>query len=158
MEHFFLLATLCHSCVYSSKCSGVCGVCLREGGTPVFIQGKIRSLKAILGAYLAPAILACFYVAATATRGREAPRGERLPPRSGWPLTIASGHRLCVVGYGLDQDGLPVVLCPICIDVIGVSLVSLCKLASRSTFQWFFSTFYVCDLQNMPAWKLVEGC
>jgi hypothetical protein len=79
-------------------------------------------------------------------------------PRSGRPLTTASSHRLCVVGRGLDQDGFPVVFCPICIDVIGVSLVPLHKSASESAFRWIISCICVYDLQNMFAPKLVEGC
>jgi hypothetical protein len=53
-----------------------------------------------------------------------------------------------VADHGLDQDDFLVVLCPICIDVIGVSLVHLPKSASGSAFWWIISCICVCDLQN----------
>jgi hypothetical protein len=40
MEHFSLLATLCHSCVYSSKCCGV----LERGCAPLFIPELWRCI------------------------------------------------------------------------------------------------------------------
>jgi hypothetical protein len=129
-----------------------------RGGYPSIYTGGRQCSEAILGAYPASTALACFHATTTARRGREAPRGEQLPPRSGRPLTIASSHRLCVVGRGLDQDGFPVVLCPICIDVIGVSLVPLRKSALGSVFRWIISCICVYDLQNMLAPKLEEGC
>jgi hypothetical protein len=53
----------------------------------------------------------------------------------GRPLTMATHHHLRVVGHGMDQDGFPMVLCPVCIDLKGVSLVPLHKSTSKSVFR-----------------------
>jgi len=52
------------------------------------------------------------HATAIARRGRAVSRGEQPPPRSGWPLTTAFGHRLCVVGLGLVLGHCPMGFCP----------------------------------------------
>jgi len=53
----------------------------------------------------------------------------------GRPLTMATRRRLHVAGRGLHLDGFPMVLCPSCIDLIGVSHVPLRKSASESAYR-----------------------
>jgi hypothetical protein len=93
-------------------------VCLREGGTPLFIQGG----EAVL----------CLFLA----------RNPRLHYLSmehqqgvGRPLTKPSRHRLHGAGSRLGLDQPPVVLCLIWIKLVGVSLVSLHKSALEGAFQ-----------------------
>jgi hypothetical protein len=75
-------------------------------------------------------------------------------------MTTASGHRLCVAGCWLDQDGFPMVLCPICINVIGVSLFLCANQRREAHFGGLFHVFVFVTCKIMFSkymWNLVNS-
>ena len=104
-----------------------CGVSLERGYPSIYTVLEMV-LEVILGASLAPTTLACFHATTTARGGWAAPAGGRPSLDHGHSPLPSCGRPWARPGW------LPVVLCPICIDLIGVSLVPLCKSASESAF------------------------
>jgi hypothetical protein len=134
MEHFSLLATLCHSCVYSSKCCGMCGV-FERGGYPSIYTGQEAMLEAIFGAKHALHCL-CMLRRHRPMKGWLSSAGRGRPPLgSSQSLTEPPHHRLRVGGHGLDKGCSPRVLCPFLVDLVDVSLILLCKSALESAFR-----------------------
>jgi hypothetical protein len=148
MRHFSLLATLCHSCVYSSKCVMVCPPLFR-GGLPLYLYMKERRwCDYSWHEAHAPAPSTWMHATTIRRRGRATLGRERLPPGSGRPMTGSNGHRLRVAGLELDMDQCPRVPCSFWIDLVGVSLILLRKSALGSAFRWNLPCIWVCDLQN----------
>jgi hypothetical protein len=131
---------LLHRITLVSTLSNVFGC---RGGYPSIYIGQEAVLNAILAQSMHSTTFACRGGTATARRGKEVPRGERPPPRSGRPLAATYGHRLCMAGLGLDMDQCFVVLCPFWVGLVGVSLVLLRESASEKRLS-VKSSMYLC--------------
>ena len=146
MNGALLFLSHCDSLVLC--CGSPNGVCER-GGVPLYLYKALRRCSGYSWRE-APGCTALAWSHATACRrwGWGAPAGGRPPPRTGRPLTVPPRHSLRVVGHGLDMVHCSMGFCPGWINLMGVSLVLLCKLASESVFQWFIPCICVYDLQN----------
>jgi hypothetical protein len=149
MDLFSLPATLCHSCLYSSKCVVLCSCVVSRGGLPLYLYAKESQCCGYSWREAhSPLPSTWRHATAIQRRGQAAPRRERPPLGSGPPITSSNGHRLHLAGLGLDMDQCPGVLCSFWIGLVGVSLILLRKLALGSAFWWNLPCIYVCDLQN----------
>jgi hypothetical protein len=152
MELFSLLATLCLTCV-------VCPFCVVfSGGLPLYLYTKERQ-RCGYSWREAHAPLPSTWRHATAmwSRGRTVLAGGWPPLGASYPLTTTSGHHLCMAGRGLDLHCSLVEFCFVWVELIGVFVIPLRDSVSKSAFRWISHAFYVCDLQNMLAQKLVES-
>jgi hypothetical protein len=128
------------------RCERCCSmwVCVVEGGTPLFIQGLRRWYDLYLAWNRSSTASTWEHATAYWRGGWAAPVGGHLPLGVGHPLTEASRHCLRVAGSRMYLDHSTVVLCPVCTKLMGVSLVPLRKLASKSTFRWIIPCICVC--------------
>ena len=82
--------------------------CVFRGGVPLYLYKSEGGASIyVWHETLGCTALAWRHATTTIRRGRVASRGERPPPRSGRPLTTASGQCLCVVGLGLVMGRYP---------------------------------------------------
>jgi hypothetical protein len=132
-------------------------MCVVEGSsTPLSIQGVRRCFKLFLARIGLHHLCmgACHRLLkeglSSAGKGSPTPRGR--PPLDHGTSPPPSRGKLWA-GPGL----LPMVFCPIWVELVGIFVIPSCKSASESAFQWISACIYVCDLQNMLVPKHVES-
>ena len=96
-----------------------CVVCWERGGTPLFIQEPRRCFVYSWRETLGCTALAWWHATARAKCGWAVPVGGRLPLGVSHPLTMATLHRLHMVGHGLYMDAYSMVFCPVCTKLMG---------------------------------------
>jgi hypothetical protein len=135
-------------CLLFQVCDGVF-FSLFRGGLPLYLYSKERQwCDYSWHEAHAPPPSTWRHATTIRRRGRVALAREQPPLASGRPMTGSNGHWLHVVGLGLEMDHCPKVPCSFWIDLVGISLILLCKLVLGSAFQWNLPCICVCDLQN----------
>jgi len=119
------------------------GVCVVEGGTPLFIHGARRCWWLFLVQGPAPTALAWSHATACRRGSWGAPVGGR-PPLDHATSPPPSSSRMWPGHGSLLRGALPQLGW---VELMGVSLVPL-RESTKSAFQWIIPCTCVCDLQN----------
>jgi hypothetical protein len=101
---------------------------------PSIYTGSRAVLQAILGEDRAAPPLHGGMPPPVEGEAEQRQQGVRRPPRVGRPLTVSDDYRLWSVGFGLDLDHSLAVLCPGGVELMGVFVILLRKLASERAF------------------------